>query len=188
MGIKSNIMIDIETLSTDTNAAIIAIAAVYFDPETGDLGKSFYTKVNIQSNINGKRIIDGSTLVWWMQQDDDARNEAFELNHTQPSLTDAIKLFSEFIDTETSKVWGNGSVFDITILETAFKLTKTKLPWKFWNVRDVRTVVELGYLIGFNPKKDMPFEGVKHNALDDSKHQAKYVSAIFQKIKSLEEF
>ena len=36
--------------------------------------------------------------------------------------------------------------------------------------------------LGFDPKKDMPFTGTRHNALDDSKHQAKYVSAIYKRI------
>jgi hypothetical protein len=48
---------------------------------------------------------------------------------------------------------------------------------------DVRTIVELGRkLLNFDPKKDMPFKGEKHNALADAIHQAKYVSAIYQKL------
>ncbi len=184
----SNLMIDIETLGTGTDAAILAIAAVYFDPKTGELGDEFYTNVNLQSNLNGRRSVDASTMIWWMQQEEAARNEVFGLNHKAPSLTEALTMFKEFVEFESVKVWGNGSGFDITILETAFKLTKQSPPWKFWNIRDVRTAVELGKLLDFDPKKDMPFEGVKHNALDDSKHQAKYVSAIFSQIANASEF
>ncbi|MDE1493160.1 3'-5' exoribonuclease domain-containing protein, partial [Xenorhabdus bovienii] len=32
------------------------------------------------------------------------------------------------------------------------------------------------------PKHNMPFEGSRHNALDDAIHQAKYVSIIWQKL------
>ena len=32
------------------------------------------------------------------------------------------------------------------------------------------------------PKRKMPFDGVAHNALADARHQAKYVSAIWQKL------
>ncbi|EBO5570485.1 3'-5' exoribonuclease, partial [Salmonella enterica] len=53
---------------------------------------------------------------------------------------------------------------------------------QWWNDRDVRTIVELGKAIGFDPKRDMPFEGTRHNALDDAIHQAKYVSAIWKKL------
>ncbi|MCV5871650.1 3'-5' exoribonuclease domain-containing protein, partial [Escherichia coli] len=31
-------------------------------------------------------------------------------------------------------------------------------------------------------KRDMPFKGTRHNALDDAIHQAKYVSAIWKKL------
>ena len=36
--------------------------------------------------------------------------------------------------------------------------------------------------IGINPRRDIPFEGDRHNALADAKHQAKYVSAIWQRL------
>ncbi|EMP5336427.1 3'-5' exoribonuclease, partial [Citrobacter freundii] len=47
---------------------------------------------------------------------------------------------------------------------------------------DVRTVVEMGKVIGIDPKRDMPFDGTRHSALDDAIHQAKYVSSIWQKL------
>lgn len=50
------------------------------------------------------------------------------------------------------------------------------------NDHDVRTIVTLGRSIGFDPKMDMPFDGERHNALADARHQAKYVSAIWQKL------
>ena len=40
----------------------------------------------------------------------------------------------------------------------------------------------MGKAIGFDPKRDMRFEGTRHSALDDAIHQAKYVSAIWQKL------
>ena len=58
-----------------------------------------------------------------------------------------------------------------------------KKPWSYAGDMDVRTIVELGRkLPNFDPKKDMPFEGEKHNALADAIHQAKYVSAIYQRL------
>ncbi|MCV8018502.1 3'-5' exoribonuclease, partial [Escherichia coli] len=48
--------------------------------------------------------------------------------------------------------------------------------------RDVRTIVELGKAIDFDARTAIPFEGERHNALDDARYQAKYVSAIWQKL------
>lgn len=78
--------------------------------------------------------------------------------------------------------WGNGASFDCVILRNSYSLTGQPVPWQWWNDRDVRTIVELGKVIGFDPKRDMPFKGTRHNALDDAIHQAKYVSAIWKKL------
>ena len=37
--------------------------------------------------------------------------------------------------------------------------------------------------IGAVVKRDLPFEGTPHFALDDAKYQARYVGAIYQKLK-----
>ncbi|WP_227499448.1 3'-5' exonuclease, partial [Klebsiella pneumoniae] len=54
--------------------------------------------------------------------------------------------------------------------------------WEYWNDRDVRTMVELGHAINYEPQKAIPFEGERHNALADAIHQARYVSAIWQRL------
>ncbi|HDX9737983.1 TPA: 3'-5' exoribonuclease [Escherichia coli] len=36
--------------------------------------------------------------------------------------------------------------------------------------------------IDFDARTAIPFEGERHNALDDARYQAKYVSAIWQKL------
>ncbi|ORT44652.1 endodeoxyribonuclease [Escherichia coli] len=55
-------------------------------------------------------------------------------------------------------------------------------PWRYYNDRDVRTIVELGKAIDFDARTAIPFEGERHNALDDARYQAKYVSVIWQKL------
>lgn len=42
--------------------------------------------------------------------------------------------------------------------------------------------IVFGNQLGFDLKRNMPFDGVAHNALADARHQAKYVSAIWQKL------
>lgn len=173
-----DIMIDIETLSTKLNATILSVSACYFNPLTGKIGKKFDKQINLESSLNAKRDVSASTVLWWMDQSNSARSH-FKTNAKAGTMTEVLKEFSEFID-ERALVWGNGSSFDLGILTTAYDKCKLPLPWKFWNERDVRTIVQVGRMLDFNPKQDMPFEGTRHNALDDSIHQAKYVSAIIQ--------
>ncbi|EIY5129297.1 3'-5' exoribonuclease [Klebsiella variicola] len=72
--------------------------------------------------------------------------------------------------------------FDNSILRSSYDCIAEDYPWEYWNDRDVRTMVELGQAISFDPKTTIPFEGSRHNTLADPIHQARYVSAIWQRI------
>lgn len=178
----NNLMIDLETMGNTHNSAIIAIGACFFDPDTGAIGKTFYQQVNLEAAVISGTQMDASTVLWWMQQSDDARAK-FKDNHKADTLELVLSNFYNFVkQAKNVKPWGNGATFDLGILSNSFEKAYIKTPWQFWNERDVRTVVELGQAVGFDPKKDMPFEGTPHYALDDAIHQAKYVSAIIGRL------
>lgn len=164
-----DMMIDLETMGTGHNAPIISIGAVVFDRKTGLLGEEFYSKIDfLEAMSEGDP--DAETIKWWMQQGNAAR---LELISGSSSLIGALGSFHTFcVKHSDINVWGNGATFDITILESAFHRHGVKVPWKFWAVRDVRTVVDLASEI--MPRPPMT-KGVAHNALDDAKHQARYV-------------
>lgn len=179
----NHIMLDLETMGTNSNAAIIAIGACFFEPSTGEIGAHFHQTIDLEDAGHFGEI-DASTVIWWMQQSEKAK-EVF--NPEESGLfIDALIDFEEWLSQiENPKhriVWGNGATFDNVILENGFKaLPRSIVPWCHYNNRDVRTIVDLGRtILKFDPKIDMPFQGVKHNALDDAIHQAKYVSAIYQ--------
>ncbi|MGQ8511913.1 3'-5' exonuclease, partial [Klebsiella pneumoniae] len=71
---------------------------------------------------------------------------------------------------------------DNSILRSSYDCIAEDYPWEYWNDRDVRTMVELGHAINYEPQKAIPFEGERHNALADAIHQARYVSAIWQRL------
>ena len=178
----NNLMIDLETMGNTHNTAIIAIGACFFDPKTGAIGGKFYKEVNLESAVAFGTEMDASTVLWWLKQSDEARSK-FKENSKAASLHDVLSEFYDFCKlAKNLKPWGNGITFDLGILANSFEKCNIKTPWMFWNERDVRTVVELGQMVGFDPKKDMPFTGTPHYALDDAIHQAKYVSAIIQKV------
>ncbi|MGJ0580770.1 3'-5' exonuclease [Xenorhabdus bovienii] len=181
-----NLMLDLETMGTATDSAIISIGAVFFNPATGELGSSFYSPVDLTSSMQSGGAVDGDTIRWWLRQDSEAR-VAIAVDGL-PSITEVLFELEEFVNKNTKynthglKVWGNGASFDNVILRSAYDREKIKPLWRWNNDRDVRTIVELGRAIGFDPKYNMPFEGSRHNALDDAIHQAKYVSIIWQKL------
>ncbi|ENI4198399.1 3'-5' exoribonuclease [Escherichia coli] len=178
-----HLMIDLETMGTNTNAPIVVIGAVFFDPQTGEIGPVFYIVISLTDAMNTGAVPDGGTIEWWLKQSSEARAAILT---EQVKLKDALSQFREFIneysDEKFVQVWGNGATFDNAILRTSYERLDIPCPWRYHNDRDVRTIVELGKTIDFDARTVIPFEGVRHNALDDARHQAKYVSAIWQKL------
>ena len=181
-----HVMVDLETMGKKHNAPIVAIAAVVFDPAAGSIGESFYKVVCLESSVNWGAVIDPSTVIWWLKQSSEARSAI--VNDDAIPLQDALLQFREFVSdnvaggSKKAQVWGNGASFDNSILRSSYDCIAEDYPWEYWNDRDVRTMVELGQAISFDPKTTIPFEGSRHNALADAIHQARYVSAIWQRI------
>ncbi|EWD03135.1 exonuclease [Klebsiella pneumoniae] len=181
-----HVMVDLETMGKKHNAPIVAIGAVVFDPATGSIGESFYKVVCLESSVNWGAVIDPSTVIWWLRQSSEARSAI--VNDDAIPLQDALLQFREFVSdnvaggSKKAQVWGNGASFDNSILRSSYDCIAEDYPWEYWNDRDVRTMVELGQAISFDPKTTIPFEGSRHNAFADAIHQARYVSAIWQRI------
>lgn len=181
----NHLMIDLETMSNKPDAAIVAIGAVFFEPRTAELGAEFSVTVKLDSDMAIGGVVDSKTILWWMQQSTEAR--AALTSEDAIPVKKALNALISFVDQNAENarrlmVWGNGASFDNVILRGAFERCNMKPCWEWYNDLDVRTMVHLGRQLGFDPKKAMPFTGERHNALADVIHQAKYVSAIWQKL------
>ncbi|ENS1097167.1 exonuclease [Escherichia coli] len=178
-----HLMIDLETMGKNPDAPIISIGAIFFDPQTGDMGPIFYVVISLVDAMDKGAVPDGSTIEWWLAQSSEARSATLV---NQIPLDDALLQLREFIDENSGeffvRVWGNGANFDNVILRRSYERQGIPCPWRWSNDRDVRTIVELGKAIDFDARTAIPFEGERHNALDDARYQAKYVSAIWQKL------
>ncbi|GCP56735.1 exodeoxyribonuclease VIII [Escherichia coli] len=175
-----HLMIDLETMGKNPDAPIISIGAIFFDPQTGDMGPEFSKTIDLET---AGGVIDRDTIKWWLKQSREAQSAIMT---DEIPLDDALLQFREFIDENSGEffvqVWGNGANFDNTILRRSYERQGIPCPWRYYNDRDVRTIVELGKAIDFDARTAIPFEGERHNALDDARYQAKYVSAIWQKL------
>ncbi|ELJ4270166.1 3'-5' exoribonuclease, partial [Escherichia coli] len=175
-----HLMIDIETMGKNPNAAIISIGAIFFDPQTGDMGPEFSKTIDLDT---AGGVIDRDVIKWWLKQSREAQSAILT---DEIPLDDALLQLREFIAENSGEffvqVWGNGANFDNTILRRSYERQGIPCPWRYYNDRDVRTIVELGKAIDFDARTAIPFEGERHNALDDARYQAKYVSVIWQKL------
>ena len=166
----SEIMLDLESLSTRPHAVILVIGAIKFrrgetwSEKPIDLKNRdcFYRRIKIDSCVNAGLHIDPQTEKWWSEQDEDVRYDALE-NPDRVTLKTALREFKDwFGGHHRTKIWGNGSGFDCTILGEAYKRCGMEIPWKFWLERDLRTIMDLGDVRAC----DLP-QYQKHQALWD---------------------
>lgn len=166
-----NVMIDIETFDLKPTAVVLSIGAVQFNPFTDELGEEFYHRFNIDAQINEGRTVSGSTIRWWLRQDDGARREI--LKDPEPLVLGLLN-FKTWLPKDVV-IWSHGS-FDINVLEHCFSYNN---PWHYRNVRDARTL--LTTLSDLEIEVKQPDDvGTKHNALDDAVFQARSVQNIYK--------
>jgi len=177
MGELRHLMVDIETMGTNPGCALLSIGAVEFDIETGATGREFYAPISLQSNSIIGLEYDADTILWWMNQSDDARKLIFSIDD-KITVNEALINFRFFLNTIEYSLWGNSVRFDLGILAEAYNRAHIKIPWNTKKEMDVRT------LVAFNPelKQNQKFEGILHNPIDDCKHQIKYCTEIWKSL------
>ncbi|KYU02838.1 exonuclease [Escherichia coli] len=175
-----HLMIDLETMGKNPDAPINALAGKFFDPATGEMGPEFSKTIDLET---AGGVIDRDTIKWWLKQSREAQSAILT---DEIPLDDALLQLREFIDENSGEffvqVWGNGANFDNVILRRSYERQGIPCPWRYTNDRDVRTMVALGLVMDFDARSVITFEGEHHNALHDARYQAKYVSAIWQKL------
>jgi DNA polymerase III epsilon subunit-like protein len=175
----SDVMIDLETLDVLPTATILTIGAVKFDPFGDDLNEptceKFYVKVDIDSCDAIGSTVSPSTLEWWASQSKEAQEDAFDPNN-RISIEEAINQLYKFC-WGAKRVWSHGVGFDLIILEHYFRKIGKAVPWQFWEMRDTRTLFD----IGINPERATV---TAHNALADALDQALGVQRVYRTLRS----
>lgn len=179
-----DIMLDLECTDSNNTAAIISIGAVYFNIKEQTLGPEFYTEINlsgVKKQLEAGRTLSLETLAWWMEQSDSARNVWVKNQHVKMDIVAALHEFSKFcrLNTNSPRVWGNGSDYDNITLGSCYRTFNIKTPWSYSNNRCYRTIKNL-----FNsPRTGLHRQGTHHNGLDDAKTQAIHLMKMFKDIK-----
>lgn len=181
-----DIMLDLETLSTRTDARIIQIGACVFDRYGGDLKNPEVIdqfKVNVETDHGS---VSQDTVEWWEDQKSRYPDLEVSLNYPAPvSLQDGLQLYRKFAqDYKCMHEWSNGSNFDNAIIGTHYHDLRLKNPFKYYKARDLRTITDL---LDPNQKfKRLSQERVKgatHDALVDCLRQTFVVQACFRNFK-----
>lgn len=94
-----HVMIDLETMGTTADSAIVSIGAVIFDPRYGKISKkTFYEELDWE---NQDRSICPETRAWWGRQGTTAQQALSGLEDIQ----DVLVRLSEWLPKDC-KVWG----------------------------------------------------------------------------------
>lgn len=183
----ADLMIDIEALGKRPNSVILTIGAQIFDPSAECVGwltepiydvisdTHYMPHMNVRVDVDTQvsqynRQTDQDTIDWWCKQSPEAQEEALGLDN-RLSLSDALdKLI--VLAQGCKRIWSKGPTYDIMMIEDAMYQAKKHIPWKFWNVRDARTVY------GLCPLLETKLNG--HIALDDCRNQIVLLQEAFR--------
>jgi DNA polymerase III epsilon subunit-like protein len=178
----TDLMIDLETLSTKDNAVITQIGLVAFNLE-GPVSNRIGTHIFIdpEDAMRYGCRIDWPTVKWWLQQSDAARAQMVSRPGIpfQAGLARTIDfIYEHTVGAQKVRPWGNGAGFDVTLMEQAFRSIGTTVPWDFRNVRDLRTLAD----VAARPFVSRPRPETEHDALADAQAQAEWARRLFAAI------
>lgn len=153
-------MIDIETLDVTPTSTILTIGAQGFDPFSDKFTDvTYYRRLTIDSQVD--RTVNDDTVEWWGNQAADAQEEALGDGDDRVDIKTGLEELSK-VAWKHSRIWANGTTFDMVILEDAMRQYGIPCPWKYWQVMDARTIYKI---TGAKPL------GNNHNALADCVNQ-----------------
>ena len=169
-----HLMLDLETWGNRPGCVVRSIGAICFDAHSIDIGTGFYA--NMKDPISPFFHKDKDTIEWWEKQGEAAK-KLLEDNQFDPLVT--VKSFNNFcIKNGVKYVWSHGAGFDVPIWQYYIDKFELKTPWKFWDVRDTRTIYDIAGV-----KSEFEKGMVKHYAFDDALAQARAVQKAYYKIR-----
>lgn len=191
-----NVMIDIETLSTDREHGLIlsvGMRTFSFEENRGyDIPEdSQCWNIDVLSSILAGRVADDSTIKWWQARTDEQKEELVKPGTTRmlfkEAMQDIYDILAGLANSFELMVWSKGTDFDFPMLESSWKdagvvKSNDDIPYKFWNKRDVRTFVGFAKLACPDVDFSRP-TSVAHSALKDCDDQIGELQFAFDVIK-----
>jgi len=165
-------MVDIETLSSEPDGAIIAIGLCVFN-EGAILDSS---EILIDPRLApGHRNPD--TLNWWNEQDPEVFKKM--MSGTIPPWTACEIMNEHFKVWEPKTLWANPPTFDISMLRHLFKMYDQPFPMHYTSERDFRTMKSFAKEMGIDYSE--PYNSrTAHDAESDAICQAQALQIILR--------
>ena len=173
---ETHFMVDCESLGTTPDSVVLSVGVVQFDPY-GQLApfNSYYRELAVGAQPSRK--IDPRTLEWWEKQPNKPNGEWYP-DIVCLGIVSHIQLMT--VSNSTPVIWARGTDFDIPLLTNLFAQYDLAVPWKYNQVRDLRTISKLF------PNIVPTANNNPHNALSDALCQAEHCGRILRRIRQLE--
>ena len=171
-----DLMTDLETMGLPPDGAVVSIGACFFDLDKCEIGPTFKRTINLATVVRDGGTIHPGTVMWWLGQSQQARDSIrFSGEDIRTTLTDFAAFIAEHSRVQDVRVWGNGSDFDITLLNSAYLRAGIKTPWSPFKTRCFRTVRNMYPSIEYNTDEK---GDDAHNALADAMFQVRHLFRI----------
>lgn len=174
-----HLMVDIETLGSNSESPIATLCIMRFNPVTGETFESFTANIDLDEQFKAGMKPDANTMIWWLGKSEAAREGMIKSQAGPFSLKEFGEEWNEFISSlpypkSALYHWGKSPTFDQVILGNLLKKAGVENPWGYNMTRDVRSIESLAPELA----DEVKFEGSAHIAEDDVKFQIRRVSAV----------
>lgn len=180
---RNHIMIRVTALDSRPTAAIAAIAAVAFNPETGATTDQMYCPVDIESSQREGGTIGASTVQYWLRQSAEARTEL--LSDVSLDLREALARLNLFVlrqgEFGNCPVWFKSLDNDASIIYSAMASTGIAPAWQYAHAHHVSTLLE------FIPpaRYSVYYDCASVSLLDDALHQVHLITSTWRALSAM---
>ena len=170
----NHMVIDLETLGMDV---IVQIGAVVFDYETFKEVDSLDLNVDFFSQVHNGGTLDPGMVKFWLDNAD-IITWLDEQNHI--GVRNAFKELRKLVEFhKVQRIWCHD--FDMKVIENVSKRYGIKMPFRFNQRLDLRTLVFLAdYQIDFDNESGYQ---KTHKAIDDTRFELAYLKECIKKIR-----
>lgn len=191
--------IDIETLDTRNTSVVTSVGAYAFGKAIKPVmygvhkntvegveytGREFQAQLDIDAQLRIDRTISAHTLRFWANQQKELFQKQLNGRVSVHDFTRALRNWMNFFESSQKepdekvqrRIWVYGPHFDVAILQGLYESQRSDTPWRYNEVRDVRTLVKMAEAMGHDTRAAAVNE-CHHDALSDAKAQAQMVLA-----------
>lgn len=185
---RLDIMLDIETLGIQEKSVVLNLCAKSFTLSGNTPPSSFclHRHISVLSSLWHRLKVDEGTLEWWRQQSQESKDAALagqqEAVSVDEAMSDLYDLFNYYSGLYDIYIWGRGiGSFDLPLLDSIMSdcIENYKRPWKYWQVVDVRSVLNFCRQCGLKDERSP----TPHDAKDDVEKQIREVQLCYQYVK-----